>query len=179
MGINISTSPIDCTKNKNALDSLLFNIEFNSKNMGNPKLSIVKPSELSKMKSDYDIAKKQYDALDCSKKTERSKCFDLQTMIATTLNSKIYSLNTGDVLKAEILQNQINAYKKDFDNLKCNAILYENELKEADIIASEYRLMDKTRIETDSKYLSQKKIFYGALILLGGLTMILILGKKK
>jgi hypothetical protein len=179
MAIFISSEPIDCTRNKAALDSLLFTIDYNDKNMGNPKLSTVKPSELSQMKSDYNLAKKQYDALDCSKNTERSKCFDLQTSIETTNNSKLYALKTGDVQQAQVLQNQLDAYKKEFNTLKCDKVLYKNELSTVDILVNQYNQMDTTRIEADSKFLVKKRIFYGVLVLLTGLTMIIILGKKK
>jgi hypothetical protein len=179
MSIYISSAPIDCTANKNALESLLFKIQFYEKTMGNTKMANILPSELLAMKNEYDNAKKQYDNLDCGKNLERTKCFDLQVGIETYNNSMAYSLKTGDTEKAELLKTQRDNLKKQFSDLKCDVTLNKYKLTTVDTLISQYNKLDVTRIEGDSKYKAQQRIFFGGVILLGALTMIIVLGKKK
>lgn len=179
MSIYISSAPIDCTANSNALASLLSAINYNEKNIGNPKMTTVKASELAQMKTDYDNAKKQYDNLDCSKNLERSKCFDLQVLKESMNSSIMYFLKTGDVEGAKTLQSRLDGYKKQYSDLNCDATLNKYKSTVVDAVINQYNQLDVTRIEADSKYKTQQKIFFGALILLGGLTMIITLGKNK
>jgi hypothetical protein len=46
-------------------------------------------------------------------------------------------------------------------------------------VASKFSALDKARIEEESKYVRNQRIFFGALILLGGVVMITMFGKNK
>jgi hypothetical protein len=69
--------------------------------------------------------------------------------------------------------NDVN-FKSKFDSNKCNDVLSANLTNTVNNIYDTYSDYDKLRIQTESKYQSNKKIFFGGMILLSILGVFLI-----
>jgi hypothetical protein len=69
--------------------------------------------------------------------------------------------------------------KKEFKEKNCTKVIEQYRQKELKGVADKFSYLDKIRIEEESKYVRNQRIFFGALILLGGVVMITMFGKNK
>ena len=69
--------------------------------------------------------------------------------------------------------------KKDFNDNDCTKVIEQYRQQELGDVANKFSGLDKARIEEESKYVRNQRIFFGALILLGGVVMITMFGKNK
>jgi hypothetical protein len=69
--------------------------------------------------------------------------------------------------------------KKDFNDNNCTKVIEEYRQQELGKVVNKFSFLDKARIEEESKYLRNQRVFFGALILLGGVLIITMFSKKK
>lgn len=85
-------------------------------------------------------------------------------------------------------QNQSDAYnsssaiariQKEFNDNDCTKVIEQYRQQELGDVASKFSALDKARIEQESKYVRNQRIFFGGLVLLGGVVIITMFGKNK
>ena len=69
--------------------------------------------------------------------------------------------------------------KKDYNDNDCTKVIEQYRQQELSKVANKFSVLDKLRIEEESKYVRNQRVFFGALILLGGVVMITMFGKNK
>jgi len=69
--------------------------------------------------------------------------------------------------------------KKDFNDNDCIKVIEQYRQQELGDVASKFSGLDKARIEEESKYVRNQRIFFGGLVLLGGVVIITMFGKNK
>jgi hypothetical protein len=152
-----------------------------------------KEESIAKLKNDIKINNCANDP--SVKKYRREKCLSLNERI-TQYTSTIASdyqkyLNAKDV-KAFVTGNfNLNVYyaenlkialedaKKDFINYNCAKEVEESRQEVVGSIASEYSAYDKERIEAESIYERNKRVFFGGVVLIFGLALIMTFKKSK
>jgi len=75
--------------------------------------------------------------------------------------------------------NSIAETRKDFNNKNCTKLIEQYRQQELGDVTSKFSSLDKARIEEESKYVRNQRVFFGGLVLLGGVVMITMFGKKK
>ena len=177
--LKITATPYTCFDDFNYLEERKKFIEYHSQNIGNLKKSTIKADELQRAKDHYKESKAIYDASDCSKNTDRSKCINL--------NARIESARAS-IIKYNAIQNQkqvnsinvnLEKYLKEFKDLDCAKTITEFRTNVGQGITDEFKEIDKKRIEEENKYQIKKRIFFGGIILLSSLILILSFNKKK
>ena len=73
----------------------------------------------------------------------------------------------------------IGKKRKEFNDNDCTKIIEQYRQQELGDVASKFSALDKARIEEESKYVRNQRIFFGGLVLLGGVVIITMFGKKK
>jgi len=73
----------------------------------------------------------------------------------------------------------ITSIRKEFDDKNCTQLIEKYRQSELGNVASKFSGLDKARIEEESKYVRNQRIFFGGLVLLGGVVIITMFGKKK
>jgi len=69
--------------------------------------------------------------------------------------------------------------RKEFNDNDCTKVIEQYRQQELGDVASKFSGLDKARIEEESKYVRNQRIFFGGLVLLGGVVIITMFGKKK
>jgi hypothetical protein len=69
--------------------------------------------------------------------------------------------------------------KKEFNDNNCTKVIEQYRQQELGKVASKFSALDKARIEEESKYVRNQRVFFGALVLLGGVVIITMFSKKK
>jgi neutral trehalase len=118
----------------------------------------------------------------------RQRCLDLDKKITNQIdliNNMGRRLLQLDVTQNVSLNYQIDAQKKLLQDMKSeydkNGCLLEVEAKKQETVMGvidEYTAFDKARIEAQSIYERNKKVFYGSMVLILGFTLILTFKKK-
>lgn len=70
-------------------------------------------------------------------------------------------------------------YRKQFDDNNCTQIIEQYRQSELGIVIDKFSGLDKLRIEAESIYERNQRIFFGGLVLIGGIVIITMFGKKK
>ena len=74
---------------------------------------------------------------------------------------------------------QIASAKKEFDDNNCTKIIEQYRQSELGTVIDKFSGLDKTRIEAESIYERNQRIFFGGLILVSGIVILTIFGKNK
>lgn len=69
-------------------------------------------------------------------------------------------------------------YTKEFNDSECSSVISKSKSLFVDTTIDKYTNLDAQRIEAESKYQANKKIFIGTSVLLIGITLILVLKSK-
>jgi hypothetical protein len=69
--------------------------------------------------------------------------------------------------------------RKDFNNKNCTKLIEQYRQQELGDVASKFSALDKARIEEESKYVRNQRVFFGGLVLIGGIVIITMFSKKK
>lgn len=109
------------------------------------------------------------------------KCININASLQSILQYQGASaLSYFDTLSKEYDRTEaISRYRKEFNDNNCTKIIEQYRQQELGDVASKFQELDKRRIEEESKYVRNQRIFFGGLILLGGLVIITLFGKKK
>ena len=73
----------------------------------------------------------------------------------------------------------IARYRKEFNDNNCTQIIEQYRQSQLGDVVSKFSALDKARIESESIYERNQRIFFGALVLLGGVVIITMFSKKK
>lgn len=127
--------------------------------------------------SEKALAELDYVKSGCGKDKLMEECSYLEKYLQNTRMSIESSLKKNDVIQAEEFQKIMLNSQKKFNDLNCSKKLLEINKAVLDKTINKYTEFDKERIEAESKYQRNKRMFLGASVLLISLTM-LILSKK-
>ena len=73
----------------------------------------------------------------------------------------------------------IASLRKQFDDKNCTQLIERYRQSELGIVIDKFSGLDKTRIEAESIYERNQRIFFGGLILISGIAIITMFGKNK
>ena len=184
------------------------NLDEKQKFMENLKLSqkvpanvlLINPYEtyksyFDKNQKQLDDLKNKYKADNCTsdkdtKSYNRQKCLTLNSSInlyinqiasdsKQSLNSTTDNVFNINSLTASKLKEALNKAKLDFINYNCVAEVEASRQEVVGSIASEFSTYDKKRIEAESIYERNKRVFIGGVILIFGLGLIITFKKSK
>jgi len=120
----------------------------------------------------------------------RQKCLSINKSIdlyiSQIASDSKQSLNNRDdgafnmnTFTAEKLKEALSKAKEDFKKYNCISEVEASRQEVVGNIFSEYSSYDKKRIEAESIYERNKRIFFGGVVLIFGLTLIMTLTKSK
>lgn len=184
------------------------NLDEKQKFMENLKLSqkvpanvlLINPYEtyksyFDKNQKQLDDLKNKYKADNCTsdkdtKGYNRQKCLTLNSSInlyinqiasdsKQSLNSTTDNLFNINSLTASKLKEALNRAKLDFITYNCVKEVEASRQEVVGNIASEFSTYDKERIEAESIYERNKRVFIGGVILIFGLGLIMTFKKSK
>ena len=69
--------------------------------------------------------------------------------------------------------------RKEFDDNNCTQLIEKYRQSELGDVVGKFSALDKARIEAESIHERNQRIFFGALVLLGGVVIITMFSKKK
>ena len=152
-------------------------------------------SYFDKNQKQLDDLKNKYKADNCTsdkdtKSYNRQKCLTLNSSInlyinqiasdsKQSLNSTTDNVFNINSLTASKLKEALNKAKLDFINYNCVAEVEASRQEVVGSIASEFSTYDKKRIEAESIYERNKRVFIGGVILIFGLGLIMTFKKSK
>jgi hypothetical protein len=145
------------------------------------------PPELRDKIKDPVVLKKMADAdVEYSQKCGK---YDDKQLKCISINSKLQSLiQLQGASASSYFDNKRNQYesteaidrtRKEFNDNDCTKVIEQYRQQELGEVANKFSGLDKARIEEESKYVRNQRVFFGALILLGGVVMITMFGKNK
>jgi len=197
--IQIFSSP--CSMIQRSLDEkqkFMENLKLSQKVPAN--VLILNPYEtyksyFDKNQKQFDDLKNKFKADNCAsdkdtKGYNRQKCLTLNTSINLYINQIAsdykQSLNTSNdggfnmnTFTADNLKEALSKAKADFINYNCVAEVEASRQEVVGAIASEYGSYDKQRIEAESIYERNKRVFIGGVVLIFGLALIMTFKKSK
>jgi hypothetical protein len=197
--IQIFSSP--CSMVQRSLDEkqkFMENLKLSQKVPAN--VLLINPYEtyksyFDKNQKQLDDLKNKYNADNCTsdkdtKSYNRQKCLTLNSSInlyinqiasdsKESLNSTTDNLFNINSLTASKLKEALNKAKLDFINYNCVAEVEASRQEVVGSIASEFSAYDKKRIEAESIYERNKRVFIGGVILIFGLGLIMTFKKSK
>lgn len=152
-------------------------------------------SYFDKNQKQLDDLKDKYKSNNCeldadTKAFNRKKCLALNksidlytTEIANNYkqwaNSKIFGEFNLYQSFAEKLKEPLNEAKADFINYNCKSEVEASRQEVVSNVVSEYSAYDKERIEAESIYERNKRVFFGGVVLIFGLALIMTFKKSK
>ena len=109
------------------------------------------------------------------------ECIEINTRLENLLSNQGASALSlyGDARNLYESSGAIAETRKDFNNKNCTKIIEQYRQQELGDVASKFTALDKARIEEESKYVRNQRVFFGGLILLGGVIIITMFSKKK
>jgi hypothetical protein len=119
---------------------------------------------------------------ECGKYDDKQlKCIDINARLQSVIQLNGASALSYYNNKSEQYDstNAISRIRKEFNDNDCTKVIEQYRQQELGDVASKFSALDKARIEEESKYVRNKRIFFGGLILLGGFVIITMFGKKK
>ena len=197
--IQIFSSP--CSMVQRSLDEkqkFMENLKLSQKVPAN--VLLINPYEtyksyFDKNQKQLDDLKNKYNADNCAsdkdtKSYNRQKCLTLNSSInlyinqiasdsKQSLNSTTDNVFNINSLTASKLKEALNKAKLDFINYNCVAEVEASRQEVVGSIASEFSTYDKKRIEAESIYERNKRVFIGGVILIFGLGLIMTFKKSK
>ena len=197
--IQIFSSP--CSMVQRSLDEkqkFMENLKLSQKVPAN--VLLINPYEtyksyFDKNQKQLDDLKNKYNADNCAsdkdtKSYNRQKCLTLNSSInlyinqiasdsKQSLNSTTDNVFNINSLTASKLKEALNKAKLDFINYNCVAEVEASRQEVVGSIASEFSTYDKKRIEAESIYERNKRVFIGGVILIFGLGLIITFKKSK
>jgi hypothetical protein len=194
-GIQILNSPCSVIqRNLDAKQKFMENLKLTQKVPAN--VLILNPYETFKLY--FDKNQKQLDDLiikyktnNCASDTDtkafnRKKCLDLNKSIdrnsknvASMYEKGLLVENSVEVFFADKLTIALNDAKKDFITYGCQAEVEASRQEVVAGIGTEYSAYDKARIQAESIYERNKRVFFGAVVLIGALALIMTFTNSK
>jgi hypothetical protein len=145
------------------------------------------PPELRDKLKDPVLLKKMADA--DAEYSQKCGKYDDKQLKCISINSKLQSLiQLQGASASSYFDNKRNQYesteaidrtRKEFNDNDCTKVIEQYRQQELGEVANKFSGLDKARIEEESKYVRNQRVFFGALILLGGVVIITMFGKNK
>lgn len=140
--------------------------------------------QLIDFQNKYNKALADYNNAECFESVEKQNCLKIQQSVESLLST----IQTQSVLAMSdyrinptLAANKSNLekLKKQFEESECAK--YINELYGDNIqnIIKKYSLLDEQRIQAENKHLIQKRLFFGALLIVSSFVIIFNLKKSK
>lgn len=111
--------------------------------------------------------------------TPEQECIEikksLDTMTSLYGNQGLMYFDSDKTLKNESLDN----IKKRFEDKGCIKIIEAYRQAELGKVIGKFSELDQTRIEAESIYERNQRVFFGGLILIAGIILITMVGKNK
>ena len=122
--------------------------------------------------------KSKYNDSGCGKDPLMEKCLERELYIQN-LQNNIYALNQQNkTVESSAWTKVLEEETKKFSDLACNSKIQENRNIVLGEKINKYTELDKQRIEAESKYEANKKIFIGGSFLLVAIAIILVIKVK-
>jgi hypothetical protein len=156
-------------KFKERIDSLKFIV-------GNTSKTSITPNQLKQMEIDYQNQKKLYESSECMNNFEKNKCEYLYKRITSWQGIKnINNFFDNDKISTEVELDKLN---EEYKKLNCDVIFSQSRTKYVSSAINVFNTLDKKRIESDSIYERNKRIFFGGIVLILGIFLIMDFKKK-
>ena len=123
--------------------------------------------------------KKEYENGGCGKDNRMERCQYLESYISNSINSSNTKLQQGNLNYVSANSKVIDSLKKEFSDLGCDKKIEEKKQAVVKNVLNTFTALDNSRITDNTTYERNKRIFFGASILLIGLSMLLITKKQK
>lgn len=115
------------------------------------------------------------------------KTIDEKTQNCININSALQSvIQLGGALSTSPFESErrdmkepIARYRKQFDDNNCTQVLEQYRQAELGGVIEKFSNLDKTRIESESVYERNQRVFFGGLALVAGIVIITMFGKNK
>lgn len=171
-------TPYGCNDDLKNLELFKESIDYHKLNLGNPLKSSVTPTVLKQMEIDYDIQKKKYESSECINSFDKNRCLDLSRDI-TQLQLGKTNLILNNPKQAQAVQVRIDAMSLEYKNLKCDSIINTSRGEYILAVTDIFNTLDKKRIQSSSIYERNKRVFFGGVVLILGLALIIDFSKSK
>jgi hypothetical protein len=157
----------------------MFEIELNSlKQQGKENTQ-----RFADLKSKIDLQKGKYLNLGCGKDKEMEECLILDNArkgqiedVSSSSKKAFYDNNNS----TEVIKQNLAETKLQFELKGCEKKINQLNLDETDLTISQFENLDIARINEESKYQIQQRVFFGGLVLVTGLVIITMFnGNKK
>ena len=122
-----------------------------------------------------NIYKKQYADGGCGADPLMEKCLERELYIKNLQEVIRVASQQNNLNKATSTIEVLNRVTKDFTDSGCEAKIEESRRVVVQGISDKYSAIDKQRIEAETKYESNKKIFIGGTVLLISVALIFVL----
>lgn len=120
----------------------------------------------------------------------KEKCgmYDKKVLDCISLNTEIQgqisALGNQALLifendKNKNLSSYLAKSKKEFNDNNCTQLIEKYRQSELGDVVGKFSALDKARIEAESIYERNQRIFFGGLVLIGGIVIITMFSKKK
>ena len=119
------------------------------------------------------------DSLNILNDTITTKCLDYDTQISGLKTNISYFISIRNLEQAGVLQSRLEALQKEYDNLKCADKVANERTRQVNSVSNSFSAMDKERIDAETKYKTNQRIFFGVIFFFGVLMMVSILRKNK
>jgi|LakMenEpi03Aug12_release.lakeMendotaPanAssembly.Ray.scaffolds.fasta_scaffold249070_2 hypothetical protein len=125
-----------------------------------------------KMQSDYKDKCGMYDE-------KELKCIDINSRLQSlkALNGAFALQEFGG--QSYVHQSTIDKVQKEFNDNNCTKLIEQYRQGELGGVLAEFSGLDKARIESESIYQRNQRIFFGGLVLIAGVVIFTMFGKKK
>jgi hypothetical protein len=117
--------------------------------------------------------KKEYENGGCGKDTAMEKCQYLESHISNMTNAFDAKLQQGNITGASSFNTTLYLLKKEFNDLGCAKKIEEKKQVVLKNVLNTFSALDASRINENTTYERNKRIFFGASILLIGLSIFL------
>jgi hypothetical protein len=119
--------------------------------------------------------KKEYADGGCGADPLLEECLSREQRISNVRNGVFISGQQNDMKSVELLSKDLQDSTKKFNDLGCPAKINEQKSGALQEKIKEYSGFDKERIEAESKYEANKKIFIGVSVLLIAVALVVVI----
>lgn len=121
------------------------------------------------------ILKDKYNNSGCGKDPLMEKCLERDLYIRNLQNKITEKNQQNKIVEASAWTKAFAEETKKFNDLGCNAKIQESRNVVVEEKLSKYTTLDKQRIEAESKYQANKKIFIGVSVILVAVALVVVI----
>ena len=109
----------------------------------------------------------------------KTKCYDLRKRITSLQATNNADFILDNPKQSKEVQSRIDAMKEEYKNIKCDAIINTERGQYVLAVTDIFSTLDKKRIQSDSIYERNKRVFFAGVVLVFGLAIIMTFKKEK